>query len=220
MRLPRRRLDVDAIDHPGYKAAFSRGAMERPVRRVRHERRLISHAVQAPGRAVGWLTTDADEIARRRERAAAERMRIDAGERSEPVFATFTVRSAAGAEYRVEIRSLTTLENSCSCPDFRTNGLGTCKHIEAVTRAAAEPRRPHGAACAEGIRRAPRSSCAVAARPRCASGCRRLRAGVPAVLRRCFDDRRAPSRAIPSEAVPGAVRALAGSGDRCGSARR
>jgi len=34
--------------------------------------------------------------------------------------------------YRVNIRSLQRHGNYCACPDFATNQLGTCKHIEAV----------------------------------------------------------------------------------------
>ena len=34
--------------------------------------------------------------------------------------------------YRVHIRSLTRRANYCNCPDFASNQLGTCKHIEAV----------------------------------------------------------------------------------------
>ena len=34
--------------------------------------------------------------------------------------------------YRVTIRSLKRRANICTCPDFRVNQLGTCKHIEAV----------------------------------------------------------------------------------------
>ncbi|NEV62442.1 DEAD/DEAH box helicase [Thiorhodococcus minor] len=34
--------------------------------------------------------------------------------------------------YRVHIRSLARRANYCTCPDFATNELGTCKHIEAV----------------------------------------------------------------------------------------
>jgi hypothetical protein len=34
--------------------------------------------------------------------------------------------------YRIEIRDLKERSFSCSCPDFRTAGLGTCKHIEAT----------------------------------------------------------------------------------------
>ena len=34
--------------------------------------------------------------------------------------------------YQVTIRSLKQRANICTCPDFRINQLGTCKHIEAV----------------------------------------------------------------------------------------
>jgi superfamily II DNA or RNA helicase len=34
--------------------------------------------------------------------------------------------------YRVNIRSLEQRSNYCTCPDFATNQLGTCKHIEGV----------------------------------------------------------------------------------------
>ena len=35
-------------------------------------------------------------------------------------------------EYKVALRSLDNTRNYCSCKDFMTNQLGTCKHIEAV----------------------------------------------------------------------------------------
>ena len=48
-------------------------------------------------------------------------------------YGTFSVRSRESAKvYLVEIRSLIDLENSCPCIDYQTNGLATCKHIEAV----------------------------------------------------------------------------------------
>jgi len=34
--------------------------------------------------------------------------------------------------YSVAIRSLDNTSNFCSCFDYKTNNLGTCKHIEAV----------------------------------------------------------------------------------------
>jgi hypothetical protein len=34
--------------------------------------------------------------------------------------------------YHAEIRDLATRQFSCTCTDFRINGLGTCKHIEAL----------------------------------------------------------------------------------------
>jgi hypothetical protein len=50
---------------------------------------------------------------------------------SEPVFSEFVVTNAeSGGRYRVAIRGSSVGENFCSCPDFATNDLGTCKHIE------------------------------------------------------------------------------------------
>lgn len=33
---------------------------------------------------------------------------------------------------RAEIRDVATRQFSCTCPDFRINGLGTCKHVEGI----------------------------------------------------------------------------------------
>ena len=51
---------------------------------------------------------------------------------SQPVFSNFTVKSDSGMVYQVELRDVTTRMFSCTCADFRKNGLGTCKHVEAV----------------------------------------------------------------------------------------
>ena len=52
---------------------------------------------------------------------------------AEPVFSEFRVTNPqSGGNYRVAIRGLQAGENFCSCPDFATNDLGTCKHIEFV----------------------------------------------------------------------------------------
>jgi SNF2-related domain/Helicase conserved C-terminal domain len=80
----------------------------------------------------GWNTTDAEEVQRRRWRGLTDIGAVEALEPEYPHFGTFRVRSTNGAIYDVEIRSLATAENSCACPDWRINGLGTCKHIEGV----------------------------------------------------------------------------------------
>ena len=78
------------------------------------------------------MTTDIQEqIERRRERARAEILKI-ANKGSHPVFSLFEVSSISGRAYRVEIRSLDELQNSCTCPDYKSNLIGTCKHIEGV----------------------------------------------------------------------------------------
>lgn len=51
----------------------------------------------------------------------------------EPVFSEFSVENPqSGSRYRVAIRGVRPGESFCSCPDFSTNDLGTCKHIEFV----------------------------------------------------------------------------------------
>ncbi|RJP49503.1 MAG: hypothetical protein C4557_11175 [Anaerolineaceae bacterium] len=78
------------------------------------------------------MPTDIQEqIERRRERARAEILKI-VNKGGHPVFSLFEVSSVSKKSYRVEIRSLDELQNSCTCPDYKTNLIGTCKHIEGV----------------------------------------------------------------------------------------
>jgi superfamily II DNA or RNA helicase len=51
----------------------------------------------------------------------------------EAVFSDFQVTNPQnGNRYRVAIRGGMVGENYCACPDFATNDLGTCKHVEFV----------------------------------------------------------------------------------------
>ncbi len=79
-----------------------------------------------------WRTSDADEINKRRYRAQTESLRVRNLDPCHPVFSNFEVKSGSGLCYDVEIRSVSQRRFSCSCVDFRINGLGTCKHVEAV----------------------------------------------------------------------------------------
>ena len=79
-----------------------------------------------------WRTTDADELAKRRFRAREEKFRITNLDPAHPVFSNFEVKSPSGMTYRAEIRDVASRQFSCTCTDFRINGLGTCKHIEAI----------------------------------------------------------------------------------------
>ena len=47
-------------------------------------------------------------------------------------YGDYLVKSVSGREYRVAMRGPSLFENFCSCADFATNTLGTCKHIEAL----------------------------------------------------------------------------------------
>jgi hypothetical protein len=63
------------------------------------------------------------------ERARTENMKIVAADPDRP-WTDYTVTSLlTGKSYRVALRSLDRGPSYCSCPDFRNNTLGTCKHI-------------------------------------------------------------------------------------------
>src|SRR5437763_13157110 len=79
-----------------------------------------------------WRTTDQDEINRRRARAQSEDFQIANTDPRHPIFSNFRVQSGSGLSYSVEIRDVRQRQFSCECVDFRINGLGTCKHVEAV----------------------------------------------------------------------------------------
>src|SRR5437016_12742159 len=87
--------------------------------------------LQAPS-SHDWRTTDEDEINRRRVRAQTEEFRVTNSQPRHPIFSNFRVRSGSGLSYSVEIRDLRQRQFACDCVDFRINGLGTCKHVEAV----------------------------------------------------------------------------------------
>ncbi len=80
----------------------------------------------------GWRSSDQDEIERRRQRGAIEPFRIATVATAHAFFGDYRIRSDTGGTYEVEIRSLNEALNACGCPDHAINGLGTCKHIEAV----------------------------------------------------------------------------------------
>ena len=71
----------------------------------------------------------------------------------DPVFSEFSVFNPdSGRRYRVAIRGAQAGDNHCSCPDFATNDLGTCKHVE-FTLAQISARRGGKSALERGFRR-------------------------------------------------------------------
>jgi hypothetical protein len=76
-----------------------------------------------------------EQIDIRRQRAAEGKFRIQNLGRNR-VFSDYQVGNpVTGGQYRVSIRGFDVGDNTCTCPDFKTNTLGTCKHIEAVLAA-------------------------------------------------------------------------------------
>jgi hypothetical protein len=82
------------------------------------------------------------QITERRERAAGAIAKVLKRPTGAP-YGDYSVKSASGKTYRLAMRGPGLFENYCSCPDFRVNTLGTCKHIEALLL---RLRRRHGAA--------------------------------------------------------------------------
>ena len=76
-----------------------------------------------------------EQIDIRRKRAAEEGLCIQNLGRNR-VFSDYQVTNPkTEGKYRVSIRGFDIGDNTCECPDFRKNTLGTCKHIEAVLTA-------------------------------------------------------------------------------------
>src|SRR5439155_393007 len=84
-----------------------------------------------------------EQIDLRRRRARAGRFRID-NLGSKRVFSDFRVTNPeSGGTYAVAVRGFDVGDNTCSCPDFKANTLGTCKHIEAVLASLEDEVPPH-----------------------------------------------------------------------------
>jgi superfamily II DNA or RNA helicase len=73
-----------------------------------------------------------EQIDLRRQRGAEGKFRIQNLGRNR-VFSDYQVTNpATGGQYRVGVRGFDVGDNTCTCPDYRSNTLGTCKHVEAV----------------------------------------------------------------------------------------
>ncbi len=65
----------------------------------------------------------------RKEKAQKEKMRLNSMNPHE-LWTDYIITSyASGKSYRIALRGWQPGESYCSCPDFRKNTLGTCKHI-------------------------------------------------------------------------------------------
>ena len=68
-------------------------------------------------------------VEERLERARTERMHLTSLNKNELWTDYAVINHASGKSYRVALRGWQEGESYCSCPDFRKNTLGTCKHI-------------------------------------------------------------------------------------------
>lgn len=88
-------------------------------------------------------------LAEREQRAHTERMHIRPTERDTLWTDYLVTNELSGRSYRVALRGWEAGDSYCSCPDFRKNTLGICKHVVRVQRFArkrfppAVQRRPY-----------------------------------------------------------------------------
>ncbi len=71
----------------------------------------------------------AQALAERQERAREETFRVHSRNARQPWTDYLITSATSGKTYRLALRGEERGESYCSCPDFRTNTLGTCKHI-------------------------------------------------------------------------------------------
>jgi superfamily II DNA or RNA helicase len=102
-----------------------------------------------PIESLGEAELIARAVAEREERSRAERMTVRPPEPNVLWTDYLVTNAVSGKTYRVALRGWEPGDSYCSCPDFRTNTLGVCKHIFAVERSAkrrfppAARRRPY-----------------------------------------------------------------------------
>src|SRR5205823_5017855 len=86
------------------------------------------------------------EIAARRERAQFAGVKI-LSRPHDGAYGDYQIRSSSKKTYRIAVRGPGLFGNYCSCPDFASSTLGTCKHIEALLL---RLKRRHGKAFEQG----------------------------------------------------------------------
>jgi SNF2 family DNA or RNA helicase len=84
-----------------------------------------------------------EQIDLRRRRAKETKLVIENVGKNR-VYSQFQVTNPeTQGQYEVQVRGFETGDNTCTCPDFKSNTLGTCKHIEAVMESLREELPPH-----------------------------------------------------------------------------
>lgn len=87
---------------------------------------------RVPADSLGEKELVDQALTERRKRARSEKMIISNPTQKTP-WTDYVVTSAvSGKTYRVALRGLELGQAFCTCPDFRTNTLGTCKHVMKV----------------------------------------------------------------------------------------
>lgn len=147
----RKRLRVDC-SHSGETALLHQAAT---LSLILEEKTALGLA-GAPDEDTPWelmpeRALESRALAERARRASEDKMTVKSTDATMP-WVDYTVKSAlSGKTYRVAVRGMQRGQSYCSCPDFRKNLLGTCKHVLKVhawarkifgARVLAQPWRP------------------------------------------------------------------------------
>lgn len=84
---------------------------------------------RTPAAALTPAQLEAEALAARAERARRERMTVRSQDPSRPWTDYEVTSRESGRRHRVALRGFERGHSYCSCPDFRKNTLGTCKHV-------------------------------------------------------------------------------------------
>lgn len=125
----RDRLQI-ACSHEGETADYYRAAT---LSLILEEKLALGLAAppdaNTPWEQLAEHELEARAVAEREERARKEQMRIKSADRSTP-WTDYAVSNAlSGKTYRVALRGMGAGQVYCTCPDFRKNRLGLCKHV-------------------------------------------------------------------------------------------
>ncbi|HEX3313635.1 MAG TPA: DEAD/DEAH box helicase [Gemmataceae bacterium] len=113
----------------------------------------VAPAPREPVESLDEPALVARALAERTERARTEKMAIESADPKRPWTEYVVTNRLTGKTYRVVLNGPESGDSECSCPDFRTNTLGTCKHILRVwaklkrrftDRALRRPAKVHG----------------------------------------------------------------------------
>ncbi len=100
---------------------------------ILEEKLALGLAAPPPERAAARPLSDeelvAQAIAERADRAASEPMRLSSSDPGTLWTDYLITNRTSGRSYKVALRGWEPGDSYCSCPDFRKNTLGTCKHI-------------------------------------------------------------------------------------------
>ncbi len=153
-------LVVRVALHPGYRDRLQVGCNRSGDEALLHQGATLALILEektslglaaAPIEDTPWelLSEEALEsraLLEREKRASEEKMTVKSADSTTPWTDYLVASAASGKTYRVALRGRARGQSYCSCPDFRKNALGTCKHVFKVQAGAQKNFGPHGMA--------------------------------------------------------------------------